>query len=347
MTVNKHRTSAEKPMCKPLFAFFHNQCIPQPPDYVAASAVYITLAHKSTAMRPSVFRIDPNGANPNNGRVVWSPAKSIWNNAMLLLSVLVAPFYISISAVFLFLTLTYGTLLFGHSVGMHRAFIHRSLRCEKWLERLLIYLGVLVGMAGPFGILKIHDIRDWAQREPSCHDFFSHRSSFLVDAFWQLNCRFEFEKPPRFEIEPSTISDPWYRFLEQTWMLQQLPLAILLYYFGGLPWVLWGVCVRVFVSNFAHWTVTYVTHNPGPGNWFVKEAGVQASNLNGFGFISMGECWHNNHNAFPESAQIGLYKGETDPGWLVIQFLDKLGFVKHIGVPRGNAEREDLLHSAN
>jgi hypothetical protein len=36
----------------------------------------------------------------------------------------------------------------------------------KVLERFLVWLGVLVGMAGPFGILRIHDIRDWAQREP-------------------------------------------------------------------------------------------------------------------------------------------------------------------------------------
>ena len=262
---------------------------------------------------------------------------------MLIITVFVAPFYISFGAVLLFAILTYTTLLLGHSVGMHRALIHRSFTCEKWLERLLIYIGVIVGMAGPFGILKIHDVRDWAQREPSCHDFFAHRRGLLLDAFWQLNCRFEFVKPPMFTIEESVSNDPWYQFFETTWMLQQLPLAIVFYYIGGLPWVLWGICVRVCVSNAAHWTVTYITHNPGPGDWFVKGAGVQASNLNGFGFISMGECWHNNHHAFPESARIGLRQGETDPGWLVIRFFAKIGLAKNIGVARSDPLRDDLV----
>ena len=51
------------------------------------------------------------------------------------------------------------------------------------------------------------------------------------------------------------------------------------YGLGGLPWVIWGVFGRVFVSVAGHWTVTYLTHNPGPGHWLVPEAGVQASNL--------------------------------------------------------------------
>ena len=40
-------------MCKPLFAFFHSQCIPQPSDYVAALAVYITLG--LTSPQPCMF----------------------------------------------------------------------------------------------------------------------------------------------------------------------------------------------------------------------------------------------------------------------------------------------------
>ena len=293
-------------------------------------------------MRPGVFRVDGTGADPCAGRVVIAPPKAAWNLGMLAGALLLAPWTFSVGALLVFLVLTYATLLLGHSVGMHRRFIHRSYDCPKWLERTLVYLGTLVGMAGPFGILRIHDQRDWAQREPACHDFFSHRRSLLVDAWWQLTSRFEFEHPPRFEIEAEFARDPFYRWLERTWMLQQLPLAALLYLGGGWGWVVWGVMVRVSVSVIGHWVVTYLTHNPGPGRWHVHGAGVQATNLPGYGFVTMGECWHNNHHAFPESARIGLYSGETDPAWAVIRRLRELGLVSRVGLPRPDTARGDI-----
>jgi len=245
--------------------------------------------------------------------------------------------------VILFLVLSYATLLFGHSLGMHRRLIHKTFECSKALERLLVWLGVMVGMAGPFGILKIHDLRDWAQRQPSCHAFFAHRRGLWVDAFWQLHCSFRFEKPPRFIIEPEFANDPWYRFMERTWPLHQLLLAGALYAIGGMSWVVWGVPVRIAVSVTSHWVVTYFAHNPGPGRWLVKGAAVQASNLEYWGFLTHGECWHNNHHAFPESARMGLEHGQLDTGWEVLKIMERLGLVYSIGVARSVDRREDLV----
>src|SRR5580698_153028 len=87
-------------------------------------------------------------------------------------AVVLAPSHFSWSGLAVFSALSYPTLLLGHSIGMHRRLIHRTFECPKAFERLLVWLGVLVGMVGPFGILRIHDIRDWAQRESKCHDFF-------------------------------------------------------------------------------------------------------------------------------------------------------------------------------
>jgi fatty-acid desaturase len=295
-------------------------------------------------MRPTVFRVNSTGADPSAGRVVWAPAKSLWNMGNLALVLALVPFYTTPGAVAMFAVLTYATLLLGHSVGMHRLFIHRAFDCPKWLERFLVYIGVVVGMAGPLGIMRIHDIRDWAQRESHCHDFFAHRRSLIVDALWQLNCRFEFDHPPLFDPGPEVAGDPWYAWMERTWMLQQIPLGCLLFALGGMPWVVWGIFVRIFVSNAAHWTVTYLTHNPGPGNWLVPSAGVQASNLTGCGLITMGECWHNNHHAFPESARIGLDRGQTDPGWWVVSMLRRAGLVSRVGLPRDVENRQDILY---
>jgi fatty-acid desaturase len=264
---------------------------------------------------------------------------------MLLCSAALAPFHTTPSAVLMFFGLTYITLLFGHSVGLHRRFIHRSYDCPKWLERLLVYIGVIVGMAGPFGILRIHDTRDWAQRLPDCHEFFAHTRSIWVDAFWQLACRFKFQYPPVFSVEADFANDPWYIWMERTWMLHQLPLAAVLYSIGGMPWVVWGIFIRVSVSVVGHWTVTYYCHNPGYGRWRVLGAGVQAADLRHLGWITMGECWHNNHHAFPESAQMGLDPDQPDAGYAVICMFKKLGFAQNIGVPRSTEKRGDLAET--
>ena len=293
-------------------------------------------------MMKGVFRVDGTNANACEGRVVWSPSKSIWNTAMLGTAAVLGPITFTPGACLMFLVLTYLTLLLGHSVGMHRLLIHRTYQCHKWLARTLVYIGVIVGVAGPWGILRVHDARDWAQRQRKCHDFFSHRRSPFLDLFWQLNCKFKYARPPRFTIEQELLEDPWYGFLERTWMLQQIPVAAILFAIGGLPWVVWGVAVRVSVSVIGHWSITYWCHNPGPGTWHVKDAGVQASNLRGLGLLTYGECWHNNHHAFPESARIGLEPGQTDPAWWVIKGFEKIGWAWNVGLPRPEPEREDL-----
>ena len=293
-------------------------------------------------MKP-VLRVDGTDASATEGAPEFDPAKALWNGGMLLATLLFGLPLLNWASFALFVTTTYATLLVGHSVGMHRLMIHRSFACAKPVERLLIYIGVLVGVAGPFGIIRIHDMRDWAQRQPACHDFFAHRRAFLVDLPWQLGWRFAFARPPRLTIEPHFADDPFYRFLERSWRWQQVPVALLFFLLGGWSWVVWGVCARVFVSTAGHWSITYWCHNPGPGRWHVRGAAVQASNRPGLGLIAYGECWHNNHHAFPESARIGIEPGQADPGWWLIRLMERAGVAHNVGRPRAMAKREDLL----
>lgn len=292
-------------------------------------------------MKP-VLRIDGTDADPCEGRPVIDWPKAIWNGGLLVVAAIGGPLLFTWSAFALFLVMTYLTLLIGHSVGMHRMLIHRAFQCGKSLERFLICVGVIVGVAGPTGIIKVHDMRDWAQRQPLCHDFFAHRRGLFRDLTWQLFYRFRFDSPPVLTIEPRVASDPFYRFLEATWRWQQVPLAVVLFLIGGWPWVVWGVAVRVIVSTAGHWMITYFCHNPGAGRWTVKGAYVQASDLPGLGLLTYGECWHNNHHAFPESARIGLEPGQIDPGWVVIRGMERAGLVWNVGRPRDPGLREDL-----
>jgi hypothetical protein len=164
-----------------------------------------------------------------DGRIVWAPAKSLWLLAHMAGGLAALVFFPSLGGLIVFLLLSVVTLLAGHSVGMHRLLIHRSFQAPIWLERLLVWFGTLVGMAGPFGMIRAHDMRDWHQRQTECPPHPSHGAGWLKDAWWQLNCEFRLDRPPRFEIEAEVADDPWYRLMERHWMAQQVPLALFLF----------------------------------------------------------------------------------------------------------------------
>ena len=140
-----------------------------------------------------------------------------------------------------------------------------------------------------------------------------------------MHCRLNLAHPPCFAPEPALAGDRVLRWLEATWMMQQLPWAVLFYAAGGLPWLVWGVPVRVAACVTGHWLVGHVTHRRGPAGWVVDGAAVQGHDLAAAALITFGEAWHGNHRAWPESARLGLGPGQPDPGWWVLLAMRRLG----------------------
>jgi sn-1 stearoyl-lipid 9-desaturase len=272
-------------------------------------------------------------ASPVEGEVVWDPVRSIWNMGMLLAAVILGPLTFTWSALLVFLLTAGVTLCAGHSVGFHRRLIHRSFDCPKWLERTLIWLGTAVGIGGPIWTIRLHDSRDWAQRQHDCHWFLRHGKPIVIDGFYYLNFRLKLKNPPGFAPGPGIGDDRFYTFLQRTWMAHQIPIAIVLYLLGGWPWVVWGVCVRVAACTLMHWYISYFAHTQGPQDWTVDDAVIQAHNVPLMAIPTMGESWHCNHHAFPSSARHGLYPGQIDLGWRFIQLLEMLGLAWNIKLP--------------
>lgn len=287
-------------------------------------------------------RIDFGGGfDPVKGHVRWSAVKSLWWSSMVLGWVVGGTIWFSVSAVLVFLLCCAVTLCLGHSLGMHRKLIHEAYDCPLWLERVFVFLGTLVGLGGPFGMMHMHDMRDWAQRQPVCHPFLSHQSGIVKDFWWQLHCKLHLENVPIYCVPKRIAEDRFYQWVDRYWMLMQVPLAVVVFALGGLGWVAWAVCGRVAVSVFGHWLIGYFAHNDGHRDWHVKEAAVQGYNVRGFGLLTFGECWHNNHHAFPSSARLGL-EGQMDPGWWVLCGLRRCGLVRNLNQPHDLPERAEL-----
>jgi stearoyl-CoA desaturase (delta-9 desaturase) len=294
----------------------------------------------------AVHSLKTDGADPAAGRVRWDPLHSAWNGGMLVAALTLGPLTASWSGLGVFILITGSTLLLGHSVGLHRRLIHQSFACPLWLEMALVWFATAVGMDGPLSMMRIHDTRDWAQRQTGCHGYFGHRGSMLGDAWRQLHCRLELKRPPVFDPPPEVAANGFYCWLERTWMLQQVPIAAVLYLGGGWPWVVWGVCARVAASVTGHWFVGHLAHRRGPQTWLVEGAGVQAHDVPWAAIPTMGEAWHNNHHAYPGSAKMGQGPGQPDPGFWFIRLLEAAGLAWNVRTPETLPARPALTRIA-
>lgn len=259
--------------------------------------------------------------------------RSLWLVGMLGIWLALGPATVTPQLALLWAASSATTLCLGHSVGLHRGVIHRAFRMGKRLEATLVYLATLCGMGGPIGMFRMHEVRDHWQNQRMCPEYYAYGHGILQDFLWYLHmdhhpqgAAFEPAVPPR------VADDTFYRFLDRTWMLQQLPWAALLYALFGLGGVVWGIAGRVATSVLGHWVVNYFAHTRGEIAYEL-EGGEEGRNNWVFGALSMGEGWHNNHHAFPRSARIGLRPHELDPGWLAIRGLAALGLVWDVKTP--------------
>lgn len=283
-------------------------------------------------------RVDSNKGHSSAifGQIYWSPTKSLWTTFIFAGAIFGGTQTFYWDAFLLFVVTTFITLCAGYSIGIHRRLIHNSFECHQWLENTLVYLGILTGIGGPFSIIEKHDLRDWAQRQPNCHPYFSNRRNVLTDWAWNLHCSIQLHYPPIFHHESRTADNGFYTLLERTWMLQQLPWALAFYYFGGWSWVFWGIYMRIAVSSTGHWLVEYLTHHKIRSGFKKSRYSAQKRSpaLNRLGgLLTMGECWQSNHKAFPHAAKFSLHPQQIDPSWNIINALSYVGLIWNIQYP--------------
>lgn len=290
----------------------------------------------------STARVDSNNghSSPIFGRVYWSSTKSLWISLMYAGALTGGYATFRWDAFALFGTASAITLCAGYSVGLHRRLVHNSFQCPQWVENALVYLGILVGLGGPFSFIEQHDLHEWAQRQPRCHPYFTSRQNLLKDWYWTLHCEIQLDYPPIVSYEPRITGNGFYQWLQQTWMLQQLPWAIAFYLIGGWSWLFWGIYVRIGVCATLLWLVKYLGHRAGDRPRHLRRAAVQRCNVRGLGLLAVGEGWQNNHQSFPGSAKFGLKPYELDPGWWFIKALSYLGLAWKIKKPRTTLLRQ-------
>ncbi|MBP0017557.1 MAG: fatty acid desaturase [Cyanobacteria bacterium SBLK] len=243
---------------------------------------------------------------------------------------------IALSAPWFFSWQALGVTLFLHwlcggigiCLGYHRLLSHRSFEVPQWLEYAIAICGALALQGGPIFWVGGHR-QHHAHTEDVEKDPYSAKRGFWWSHFlWLI-----YPKPEAFEREyygkyaSDLLRQPFYRWLDRYFLLLQVPLAVLLYIFGGWSFVIYGIFLRSVLLWHCTWFVNSATHTWGYRTFAAKD---NARNLWWVALSTYGEGWHNNHHAHPRSAQSGWHWWEMDLTWHTIQFIERLGLAKKV-----------------
>jgi stearoyl-CoA desaturase (delta-9 desaturase) len=132
---------------------------------------------------------------------------------------------------------------------------------------------------------------------------------------------------------PDLAQDRVHVWISRWNFLPQLVLSGILYWAGGLGFILWGIFVRVVFSWHATCSVNSAAHVWGRRRF---ETADDSRNNWWVALLTFGEGWHNNHHAHPAAARHGLAWYEVDINWYGIWIMRRLGLVHEVRTVGGS-----------
>jgi sn-1 stearoyl-lipid 9-desaturase len=227
------------------------------------------------------------------------------------------------SAFCVFLVLYFLTASVGVCGGYHRYLGHRTFMAPQWFDWLIVFLGSLSCQHGPIRWVSQHRAHHrYSDTKGDPHNakngfFYSHIGWMLYE-----NRKFDNDKGAL-----DICSDDFYKFLDKYYILNQVILGVILFIIGGLPWVVWGIFVRLVAVYHATWLINSACHKFGYRNYNVKDTSTNNWFVN---WLTFGEGNHNNHHRNPKVAKSSERWFEFDPTYGWIWLMGKLGIISNI-----------------
>ncbi|MBY0547724.1 MAG: fatty acid desaturase [Candidatus Obscuribacterales bacterium] len=236
--------------------------------------------------------------------------------------------------------------MLGATLGYHRLLSHRSLVVPKWLEYFIVSGGYLALEGSPIFWITTHRL----------HHRYSDKSGdphSPLDGFWHAFIRWmsspavDISAKDSQQLAPDLYRDPVYRFLHcghTHWdgylcLFFSVLFRVAIYFWLG-PLALVANLLATGLAFLGPLLVNTITHMPQFG-YRTYDSQDNSRNVWFVALLSMGEGWHNNHHAFPQSARHGLKPLEVDGTWIAILILKSLGLARNIRLPRVDSEIAD------
>src|SRR6185437_9992988 len=215
----------------------------------------------------------------------------------------------------------------GIGMGYHRLLTHRGYKTPKWIEYFLTICGTMALEGGPIFWVAIHRLhhqntdREGDPHSPRDGSFWAHMGWILTG---QTNHNDAKELLP---FVPDLRKDRFHVWISRWHWVPITALGMMLFAFGGWPFLLWGIFFRTVLGLHSTWLVNSATHM-----WGRQRFATHDDSRNSFwvALLTFGEGWHNNHHAHPQSARHGLAWYEIDPNWYGILVLRILGLARDV-----------------
>jgi stearoyl-CoA desaturase (delta-9 desaturase) len=228
----------------------------------------------------------------------------------------------------------YALTAVGVTVGFHRLLTHRAFQTRPWLRYTLAILGSMSLQGGVIDWVadhrKHHTFTDEEGDPHSPHAGHGAGLRGMFAGLWHAHVGWLFEthgqaSSKRFARD--LVEDPTMRRINRGFPLIALFSLLLPFLLGfalsggslvagGLSALLWAGLVRIFLVHHITWSINSICHFFGRRRF---ETDDESTNVFWLALPSLGEAWHHNHHAFPQSAFHGLRWYELDPsGWLIL-----------------------------
>lgn len=199
--------------------------------------------------------------------------------------------------------------LFGHSIGMHRYFSHRSFNTSTAGENFLAWISLLLGAGSPIQYARNHRQHHRVADQPM--DWHSPKISgklYTALGLWEFNNLAWFVE--RGGVTPrDLVVNPTCMFIHNNYYRIWYSLLILT---ALIDWRI-SVYLLALPSFFTHLDYNILTNCVGH-SWGYRnfETNDNSGNNPWIKMFSWGEAYHNNHHAHPNLYDFAVTQDESD-----------------------------------
>jgi stearoyl-CoA desaturase (Delta-9 desaturase) len=237
----------------------------------------------------------------------------------------------------------YGLSTIGITAGFHRLFAHRSFKAQPWLRNLLGIAGSMAAQGPLFYWVATHREHHQHSDRPgdphSPHQIGSRRLG-TWRGLWHAHIAWMIQPHQSnwSRLVPDLIKDRRLWRIHLNYLLwlcvgllgPGLIGATIGGWQGFIRGVLWGGFARIFLVHHVTWSVNSICHLFGTRRFGTND---QSQNNLLVGWLALGEGFHNNHHAFPQSARQGWRWYELDLTFWLIHLLSQFGWAYDLQLP--------------
>jgi stearoyl-CoA desaturase (delta-9 desaturase) len=261
------------------------------------------------------------------------PFLGIIASGVLLWNSLLGPLDLVLFAFMYMITMT------GITIGYHRLLTHRGFQTYAWMRGLLAALGTMALQGTPLDWVtdhrKHHTFTDEEGDPHSPHAGHEGGLRGTLRGLWHAHVGWLFEARAQssiYRFARDLANDRPIRLVNKAFiplvlLSLFLPSILALAITGGswkaaLTAFLWAGLARIFVAHHVTWSINSICHFFGTRRFDTDD---HSTNVFWLALPSLGEAWHNNHHAFPQSAYHGLRWYELDPSGWAIALMERVG----------------------